>query len=608
MRLATPLLALAMLLSAPEGAARAQSCTARSLPGGGEGCLCALARDERSDYPCAGCSLFVPAGLDPATPAPLVVALHGDGGSTAPLHILAALEVDAAPRGMLVWAPRVPAPYQSWRTWANGPDYDPGWIEDRIDEIAADHALDRARLYLAGQSGGSTFLGHYAPTHAETFAGVAYFAGGEGYCSERSALRRSYCGDVVCPPCEQRASMFFGDRDRVYPRSSVDRLHAYHHDECGAPGALHLMAGVGHSDALCFAQTRGLIASLYDDWLAHPHPCGGSAPVDPSDAGPPVPRDAGPELPGSTDAGPRGDLPADAGAGARPLPTPPGFDAGARDDDAGAGSVGRDPRGAGDMSLHGRCSVGAAGGPLPGWLALALLALVARVRRRGPSRGACAVAIAAGLLPAAACTIDSAATGAVDAGSPSRDALPRDTGPPDAGGRRDAGRDRRDGGADAGPPGDAPVDPEPDAGGPPDAGRPDAGPAPDAGAPPCVGGCDGTACFDDCGAPCCASPARCDTRRGTCCVPSCPPGACGSDGCGGVCTCARGEECVDGACGSCGDLGDACCARGVSCTRAWSSCVTGECVQCGGPGQPCCDDGMACRPGQACDERVCVSS
>jgi len=361
--------------------AEAQSCRSRA-----GGCLCSLSGSEHTDFACTGCYLFVPPGHDSSAPAPLVVAFHGDGGPTAPAHILAALEVDAAEQGVLVFAPRVPSG-SSWRTWGRSSGYDPDWLTDRIRDVAAEHAVDPTRIYLVGQSGGSTFLGWYAPTHADWFAGVAYFAGGEGYCSSSSFARGDYCGETTCPACPMRADLFFGSEDGVYPRSSVDRLDAYFHDECGEAGAYEVLDGAGHSDVACEAQTRGLIASMLSSWLASPHGCGG-APLDTGGGGPEG-TDAGPEPPATPDAGPGG---GDAGPDARPRgdggPGIAGHDAtiGGKDASPGHGS-GAAP----GSGLHGGCAAGGRGpaGPAALWLVwLAVLgAITARRTRATPERG-----------------------------------------------------------------------------------------------------------------------------------------------------------------------------------------------------------------------------
>src|SRR4051812_49506406 len=92
---------------------------------------------------------------------------------------------------------------------------------------------------------------------------------------------------------------------------------------------------------------------------------------------------------------------------------------------------------------------------------------------------------------------------------------------------------------------------------------------------PCTPSCaPGTCGGDGCGGTCaCASGALCLANQ-TCCTPSCAPGTCGSDGCGGTCTCASGAlclanqtcctpSCAPGTCGSDGCGGTCSCGSGT---------------------------------------------
>jgi peptidoglycan/xylan/chitin deacetylase (PgdA/CDA1 family) len=70
----------------------------------------------------------------------------------------------------------------------------------------------------------------------------------------------------------------------------------------------------------------------------------------------------------------------------------------------------------------------------------------------------------------------------------------------------------------------------------------------------------------------------------TCCTPSCTPGKCGGDGCGGTCACASGDVCLvnqtcctptcaPGTCGSDGCGGTCACPSGETCGSAGRCCV-----------------------------------
>ena len=96
----------------------------------------------------------------------------------------------------------------------------------------------------------------------------------------------------------------------------------------------------------------------------------------------------------------------------------------------------------------------------------------------------------------------------------------------------------------------------------------------------------GTCGNDGCGGTCaCGSGSVC-TPNHTCCTPSCAPGTCGSDGCGGTCGCASGSVCLSnqtcctpscapGTCGSNGCGGTCGCSAGTVCESG--QCVTPIC-------------------------------
>jgi predicted esterase len=133
--------------------------------------------------PCAGCRLSLP----PATstePIPLLVVLHGDWG-VGPAELLAAWAPHALPLGVGVLAlacPRDRGCQGSFWRW-NG---DPSWIDDAVAAVAAKRPIDRSRVWLAGWSGGASYMGLRAPQLQKTFAALVYHGGGippsEGGC------------------------------------------------------------------------------------------------------------------------------------------------------------------------------------------------------------------------------------------------------------------------------------------------------------------------------------------------------------------------------------------------------------------------------------------
>ncbi len=130
-------------------------------------------KPARPKPPCTGCTLDVYG--DPGAPMPLLVVLHGDReqASTAASRWRAA----ARQRRWALLSLQCPAGEQcksSWWQW-NG---DPQWVRARIAEVAAQVPIDRDRTYVAGWSGGATYLGLRAPAWHDTFAAVVIHGGG----------------------------------------------------------------------------------------------------------------------------------------------------------------------------------------------------------------------------------------------------------------------------------------------------------------------------------------------------------------------------------------------------------------------------------------------
>ena len=98
-------------------------------------------------------AFLVPAGLDPAKPAPLIVALHGAGGIAR--QVLDLLAVQAERHGIIVLAPE-----SRGSTWdvirgAYGPDV--AFIDRALTKIFQLHPIDPARIALSGFSDGASY-------------------------------------------------------------------------------------------------------------------------------------------------------------------------------------------------------------------------------------------------------------------------------------------------------------------------------------------------------------------------------------------------------------------------------------------------------------------
>src|SRR5262249_8198989 len=113
-----------------------------------------LAQPSAEDPPCAGCVVLMPAGA-PTAPMPLLVVLHGDDGS--PARLVSTWKRAASDAGVVLFAPRCPKDEGcsgSWWRWRG----DPAWLERHVSAIEAKYPIDPERRFLAGWSGGATYL------------------------------------------------------------------------------------------------------------------------------------------------------------------------------------------------------------------------------------------------------------------------------------------------------------------------------------------------------------------------------------------------------------------------------------------------------------------
>ena len=129
-------------------------------------------RDVPTPAACRDCVLVVP-----EHPIGLLVVLHGDdaGASEAFLDWR-----DAAKHARLaLLAPQCPADRGcsgSWWRWALSAQHDPAWLDAQIATVTSAAQIDR--VYLAGFSGGASYLASWAPAHAGPISRVAFVSGG----------------------------------------------------------------------------------------------------------------------------------------------------------------------------------------------------------------------------------------------------------------------------------------------------------------------------------------------------------------------------------------------------------------------------------------------
>lgn len=126
----------------------------------------------------------VPSGYDAATPAPLVILLHGYGASGALQELYFKLGPQAEARGFLYVHPDATLNRLGDPAW-NATDAccrdddvdDSGYIMHIIDEVSATYNVDQQRIFLVGHSNGGFMSYRMACEHADRIAAIVSLAG-----------------------------------------------------------------------------------------------------------------------------------------------------------------------------------------------------------------------------------------------------------------------------------------------------------------------------------------------------------------------------------------------------------------------------------------------
>jgi polyhydroxybutyrate depolymerase len=128
--------------------------------------------------------LHVPPGLAAERAAPLVIALHGGGGSGPQMERFTRLDALADREGFLVAYPSGVE-----RNWYDGREGDfstahreryddAGFVAAMVDAVDRERRVDRKRVYATGISNGAFFSHYLAATRPDLFAAIAPVVGG----------------------------------------------------------------------------------------------------------------------------------------------------------------------------------------------------------------------------------------------------------------------------------------------------------------------------------------------------------------------------------------------------------------------------------------------
>jgi poly(3-hydroxybutyrate) depolymerase len=215
----------------------------------------------RQDFPCSGCLFVPPTAL--AKPAPLLIVLHGDapGGKNPLVSRDAAPFVQAAPeRGIAVFAPKCPkeegCAVGSFWQWTRGDP--PAWIDKQIDSIRKDVSIDPDRIWIAGWSGGASFLGYWYPHLAQRYAAVIFAGGGMPPAS------------ATCSPCSPPAYFLVGDKNPLHHLAKDLKTNVL---ACTPEVTWDLLPGQDHAGEWRTLNRPSKVPELLDWLVKHPRNC-----------------------------------------------------------------------------------------------------------------------------------------------------------------------------------------------------------------------------------------------------------------------------------------------------------------------------------------------
>ena len=156
----------------------------------------------------------VPRAADSARALPLVIAIHGRGGSGQRMVGWSGFDSKADAEGFLLVAPEGTGNPRGWYTGfgPGGSIDDVGFIGALIDTLSVHYRVDRARVYVAGHSNGGVLAHHIASDLSPRIAAVAVVAGAIGVRSANGVVTR-----IETPRAPVPMLILHGDADDVVP-------------------------------------------------------------------------------------------------------------------------------------------------------------------------------------------------------------------------------------------------------------------------------------------------------------------------------------------------------------------------------------------------------
>jgi polyhydroxybutyrate depolymerase len=124
---------------------------------------------------------YEPAGLDPATPVPLVLVLHGATGSGAIAERRYDFREQSDAHGFVVTYPDALGQPSAWVSRPGGKPDDVEFVRALVAQEAGTRPIDPARTFVCGHSSGAMMSYRLAGEASDLFPAVGIVAGSIGY-------------------------------------------------------------------------------------------------------------------------------------------------------------------------------------------------------------------------------------------------------------------------------------------------------------------------------------------------------------------------------------------------------------------------------------------